>query len=109
MDIAQNILESFLQSYGSETNYLQMMGDIITEEETEKHFLEYLEALEIQDLLTLHFITNKVSPTSVVHDPKSGKSKINIGLPIEYRQKGILETLNHEIGTHYLRKHNEKF
>jgi len=44
----------------------------------------------------------------VTHDPKTGKSKINIGLPIEYREGRIIGTLHHEIGTHFLRKHNEK-
>ena len=45
----------------------------------------------------------------MVHDNKTGKSKVQIGLPIEYRDKGILGTINHEIGTHYLRKYNERF
>jgi hypothetical protein len=45
----------------------------------------------------------------VTHDPKGGKSKINIGLPIEYREGRIMGVLHHEIGTHFLRKYNEKF
>jgi len=49
-----------------------------------------------------------VAATSVTHDPKTGKSKLNIRLPIEYRQGRILGVLDHEIGTHYLRKHNER-
>ncbi len=56
----------------------------------------------------MNFQENKVAPTSVTHDPKSGKSRINIGLPIEYREGRILGVLHHEIGTHFLRKHNEK-
>jgi hypothetical protein len=27
-----------------------------------------------------------VAPTSVTHDSKTGKCKLNIGLPIEYRE-----------------------
>lgn len=50
-----------------------------------------------------------VAPTSVTHDPKTGKSKINIRVPCEYRRGRILGVLDHEIGTHYLRRHNEKF
>lgn len=56
----------------------------------------------------MNFQKNKVAPTSVTHDPKGGKSKINIGLPIEYREGRIMGVLHHEIGTHYLRKFNEK-
>jgi len=108
MMIAKNILESFLKYYQSETEYLTTEGEILTQEETEQYFMEYLEELEIQDQLVLSFQRNKVAPTSVTHDPKGGKSRINIGLPIEYRRGRIMGVLHHEIGTHYLRKHNEK-
>lgn len=70
--------------------------------------MDYLEDLDITDHLILNFQKNKVAPTSVTHDPKGGKSKINIGLPIEYREGRILGVLHHEIGTHYLRKFNER-
>ena len=108
MLIAKNILDDFLNHFKSESKYLLTEGNILTEEETEKYFLDYLEALGISDQLTLNFCKNKVAPTSVTHDPKGGKSKINIGLPIEYRQGRIMGVLHHEIGTHYLRKYNEK-
>lgn len=71
--------------------------------------MDYLEELDIADQVVLNFQKNKVAPTSVTHDPKGGKSKINIGLPIEYREGRIMGVLHHEIGTHFLRKYNEKF
>jgi hypothetical protein len=43
-----------------------------------------------------------------VHDWKAGKSKITIGIPIEYREHRIKGLLDHEIGTHFLRKFNDK-
>lgn len=49
-----------------------------------------------------------VSPTSVTHDNNTGTCKINCKLPVEYREFGILGLLHHEIGTHFLRKLNEK-
>lgn len=49
-----------------------------------------------------------MAPTSVTHDPKTGKCKMNIKLPVEYREGRMLGVLDHEIGTHFLRKHNEK-
>ena len=49
MQIAKNILDGFLQVYGSETNYLSTEGNIITQEETEKYFMDYLEALGVAD------------------------------------------------------------
>ena len=86
MQIAKNILDSFLKHFASESAYLLTEGKILTQEETEKYFMDYLEELGIADQLTLNFQKNKVAPTSVTHDPKGGKSKINIGLPIEYRE-----------------------
>ena len=47
--------------------------------------MDYLVDLGIEEEVLLNFVKNKVVPTSVTHDPKGGKSKINIGLPIEYR------------------------
>lgn len=47
MVIAKRILEAFLQHYGSEGNYLLVEGEILTLEETEKYFNDYLEDLNI--------------------------------------------------------------
>ena len=35
-------------------------------------------------------------------------SKINIRIPCKYKEFRIQGVLDHEIGTHFLRKHNEK-
>lgn len=51
---------------------------------------------------------NQVAPTSVSHDPKTGKSQVNIRDPPEYNRGRILGVLDHEIGTHYMRRLNEK-
>jgi hypothetical protein len=37
---------------------------------------------------------------------KNTKSTIVIGLPIKYYKNTILGVLNHEIGTHFIRKYN---
>ena len=55
------------------------------------------------------FCNNAVAPTSVVHDGKTGKSKICISMPIQYRQKRMIGVMHHEIGTHFLRKYNDKY
>ena len=49
-----------------------------------------------------------MAPTSVTHDPKSGKTKVNIREPPEYRRGRILGVLDHEVGCHFTRKHNER-
>jgi len=40
---------------------------------------------------------------------KDSKSRLSISLPIKYNQITIINMLNHEIGTHFVRKYNNKF
>ena len=101
-------MESFLKDYGNESNYLETEGRVLTKEETEQVFTDYIEKLEFENLISLNFSENLVAPTSVTHDSKNSKSKINIRLPIEYREGRIQGVLNHEIGTHFIRKLNDR-
>lgn len=70
--------------------------------------MEYLEKMDIVDRIEINFTQKMVAATSVTHDPKTGKSKLNVRQPVEYREGRILGVLDHEIGTHFLRKHNER-
>ena len=55
MVISQKILDSFLETFGSETAYLESEGEIVSQEETEKLFQDYINELEFQDSLVLNF------------------------------------------------------
>jgi hypothetical protein len=45
----------------------------------------------------------------ISHSKEKGiKSRIIIGLPIKYYENTILGVLNHEIGTHFIRKVNNR-
>lgn len=44
----------------------------------------------------------------VTHDPKTGKCYMNVKEGVKYRIGRMIGVLDHEIGTHYLRKHNER-
>ena len=68
-----------------------------------------MEALGFEELLTIQFKANQVAPTSVTHDPKTGKSRVNIRDPPEYRRGRLNGVIDHEIGTHFMRKFNERF
>jgi hypothetical protein len=70
--------------------------------------MEYLEKMDVVDKIEINFTNKMVAATSVTHDPKTGKCKLNIRQPVEYREGRILGVLDHEIGTHFLRKHNER-
>jgi hypothetical protein len=55
MGIATDILESFLKTYGTETQYLESEGEIISQEETERVIMEYLEAMDVVDRIEINF------------------------------------------------------
>ncbi len=45
----------------------------------------------------------------MTHDPKTCKSRVNIRDPPEYRRGRLYGVIDHEIGTHFMRKFNERF
>ena len=59
--------------------------------------------------MELRFKENMVAPTSVTYDLNTGKSCLNVRLPIIYVHGRIRGVLDHEIGTHYMRTYNERF
>jgi len=108
MPIATKIMEAFLAEFGTETNYLSTEGRIINDrDETESIFKNYLEELDVLDVALINFSEKIVAPTSVTYDNYSSKIRINIQVPIEYREGRITGVLHHEIGTHFLRRYNE--
>jgi len=64
--------------------------------------------MDFTEHLSINFQVRQVAPTSVTYDPKSGKNKVNIRLPCKYRRGGIMGVIDHEIGTHFLRRYNER-
>ena len=56
-DLSVDILEAFIDHYGSESNYLDSMGRILTKEETEEFILNYLNELELTDQMYVNFGT----------------------------------------------------
>lgn len=59
-------------------------------------------------MVIVNFNEGQVAPTSVSYDNKTGICNLNIKVPCVYRESGIMGVLDHEIGTHYLRKFNDK-
>jgi hypothetical protein len=108
LGIAVSIMDKLLKDYGSESNFLEKTGGpLLTLKETQEIFTEYIYSLGLENNITLTFAENTVSPTTILHNGNKGKSIIIIGLPIEYRKNRIQGVLDHEIGTHFLRKYND--
>ena len=61
----------------------------------------------MKNYISYRFTEKTISPTTIVHKP-NGKAEIIVGLPVQYRENYIICLLNHEIGTHFLRKYNER-
>lgn len=109
-DLAKKILDQVLSVYGSENEWnLKDGGEKLTQEETATFFQNYIANLGMSDQVTFEFAENTVASTSCVHSNTEGLSKVIIGLPIQYRRNRIMGVLNHEIGTHFIRKYNDKF
>ena len=110
MKLAIKILDNCLREYGSDSVFLEgEYGRIITKEETEKEFSNYIRKLGVEDILTYEFSESTVAETYVKHEKGSDKSVVCIGLPIQYREGRIIGVLDHEIGTHFIRRYNNKF
>jgi hypothetical protein len=108
LKVATKILKAWLNHFKSETNFLQSEGEVLTREQTEDIINEYLRDLDIQNMIIINFTKNCVAPTSIVHDTKKKKTRMNIRLPIEYRADRMRTVLHHEIGTHFTRRVNDK-
>eukprot|EP01022_Parablepharisma_sp_SALTPOND_P004524 TRINITY_DN120450_c1_g1_i1.p1 TRINITY_DN120450_c1_g1~~TRINITY_DN120450_c1_g1_i1.p1 ORF type:complete len:660 (+),score=35.16 TRINITY_DN120450_c1_g1_i1:3854-5833(+) len=108
LSLATKIMDAFLAQYTTESQYLEKNGGILTLEETQEIFKQYIDELNLTEYIQLRFASNTISPTAITHDSKNGISTITIGLPIEYRSGKIKGVLNHEIGTHFLRKYNDR-
>ena len=55
LDIACQILESFLKEYGSETQYLDAEGRKLDQDETHNSITEYLNFLGVQEWISINF------------------------------------------------------
>ena len=73
----------------------------------ESLFGKYVNDLGLDGKLNIKFTERAIAPTSVVHH-EDGTATMIVGLPIAYRENRLIDVMNHEIGTHYLRKFNDR-
>jgi hypothetical protein len=83
-------------------------GRILTEAETELYFNNYVKFIGMEQFMDIYFSSTTIARTSCKHNNENGISKLIVGLPITYRINNILGVFNHEIGTHFMRKFNDK-
>ena len=78
-------------------------------DEVEKLINDYLDELgpEVKAVAKINFSSKNVASTSVTYDNWTNKIRINVRLPVAYREGRYLGVLHHEIGSHFLRRFNE--
>ncbi|KRW99693.1 hypothetical protein PPERSA_03494 [Pseudocohnilembus persalinus] len=105
LQLAQKILDTVVEKYGSDIKFFETQGQILSKEETQQYYNNYIEKLGFKDKIKVVFQEHCVSTTTCSHN-QDGTAKIIIGLPISYRKGRITGVMNHEIGTHFIRKFN---
>ncbi len=101
--MAQSILDGIIRKWGNESTYLHgTEGRVLTRDEVENTVGNYLDANQLRHLVNVNFTPSITARTSM------HKNTLNIRLPVQYREHGIIGTLNHEIGTHFLRRLNDE-
>lgn len=78
---AKQIIDKFLETYGSESNYFETEGVQLTEkEQVEKYIHDYLDELgpEVKSVARINFSQKNVASTSVTYDNWTNKIRINV-------------------------------
>ena len=104
---AVQILNATLKEYKSYKIYERLGGKYIRKDGTALQIDNYLKQHNLNEFITYKFDSNRITPTCVVHN-KNGKTEIILKTPVYYREHRILDLLNHEIGTHCIRKFNDR-
>ncbi len=107
--LALKILNGIVDQYGNIENYFNIDGGRkLNISETRNHFNKYIRSLNMSKYMEISFNQTTIARTSCKHNNENGKSELVVGLPISYRINNIEGVFNHEIGTHFLRKFNDK-
>ncbi len=85
-----------------ETALYASHGSIISQAVADHRLKEYLRSLGLLERYDIVWKDDTVSRTKI------GASTITLQLPSSYRERGFIGTLNHEIGSHALRRINDE-
>ena len=109
LSLAMKIINNVINRYGSDSGFFKSFGKRVTIDEFKQGFADYVNEQDLAEITKLKFTTTNLSNARFSYSKKSGSCTIVIGVPLYVRKDGIKDLLNHEIGTHFLRKLNEKY
>lgn len=103
---AEEILERTISRFGSDDAFIENTeGALLSPERTIAQIQQYLQDNKLDHLVDIVTSSSYVSRTAV--EKMGDRFEIRIKTPLEYREKGLLGTLHHEVGTHLFRWLNE--
>jgi hypothetical protein len=83
-----------------ETDLIKLEGVELTQEEVTNKIVKFLEMHRLENRYKIIWSSSFISRTTITSD------SIKLRLPVNFRQKGLVGMLYHEIGTHALRRVN---
>ncbi len=102
-DKAKIICDTVIKKWGTQSKYLdEVEGKVLSKEESSQIINAYLKECSLENIVSLHYSQNFIPRTSI------DGYKMNIRLPIAYRDTEIIGMLHHEIGTHIYRRLNDE-
>jgi hypothetical protein len=99
-----------MSAYGGPENTILEIdgGELLLQEDIEPEIRAYLEEMSLSEPVDIIYSSHAVAPTSVAYDARSCRFKLTIRTPINYRKERMTGVLNHEIGTHLIRRLNDR-
>ena len=108
LDIAIKILEEVKKHYTCQKEFEKTHGGRLLKFKDAKKFINsYLHNLGVKSKIDIVYKENMVARATTTHNYTQNRSTIYFKVPITLREFMIEGLLNHEIGTHFIRRHNE--
>lgn len=100
---AKHILDTVIKKWGTESVFLdESDGPTLTREKITEITQRYLEQNSIDTIVRVRFSARAVSPASM------NEHVLTFRLPPSQRERHMIGTLHHEIGTHFFRRYNDE-
>lgn len=103
LETAKRIIDTVIKTWKTESEFLTAAeGKVMTREEVSSQITQYLKEHDLEQIVAVRFTQKLISRTAV------DGYQMNVRLPIEYRELSFKGVLDHEIGTHILRRVNDR-
>ncbi len=100
---AKQIIDAVIHRWGQEEKYLDETGGrFLSQEEVRTRVLAYLKDNGLADEVIVQFSSKQIARTMM------DRNVFSVQLPVRYREFDLPSVLDHEVGTHYLRRINEQ-